>query len=62
MPSAIDPNYYVEALNSKGLVQDILKRHQKDITWFDKALAIDHNNVLARDNKDAVLDALGYQE
>jgi tetratricopeptide (TPR) repeat protein len=56
-----DQNYFI-ALSNKGGALDGLGRHKEAIEWFDKALAIDPDNVKVLGNKGGALDTLGRHE
>jgi tetratricopeptide (TPR) repeat protein len=61
MAIAIDPFYRMEdtdALISKGLALYNLGRTEEAIQYYDRALAIDPEDVDAQSNKDSALSSL----
>ncbi|HHT9133341.1 MAG TPA: tetratricopeptide repeat protein [Candidatus Avalokitesvara rifleensis] len=51
-----------QELLNKGIEQDKLRNDEEAIEYYDKALAIDPNNVLALTNKGVALSELGRHE
>jgi tetratricopeptide (TPR) repeat protein len=49
----------VETLNDKGDSLNDLGRYEEAITYYDKALSIEPNDILALSNKGIALDDLG---
>ena len=46
-------------MNGKGVVLHNLGQHEEAITWYDKVLEIDENDIIAINNKGNALANLG---
>ena len=54
----LNPNYNSNAYNNRGVARENLKQYEKASVDYQKALEIDPNNELAKNNLRRVLDIM----